>query len=308
MGFGLILRDVHSNWLVRLTIILCLTILVPTVLFSASVVSLLHASSDTLLLSLQFEEPSFVKPSSQAPKNQGKIFLSDVFKSLLITSQSVSIDVEVVAKKVITEKTDNPVFLVDDVPIGIKNEYEALSRDNSESIIEKRFLGQVDGKQIFQLKIHPYNNFQWIGELKLKVMGKGIKIVSDVKKRFRILSSISQNKKTFPQVPSSISYRKISPDNSFPGLKILVDHEGIFLLPQQVGTFLHWILDFLELSELLERFPSELSERKTVRLTLMMLLNSGVNLSGIGAALTESVSISLPQKMYTGLSWERNQV
>ncbi len=72
--------------------------------------------------------------------------------------------------------------------------------------------------------------------------------------------------------------------------------------------FLRLTPGFLELSDLPERSPSELLEKRMVHLTLTMLSNSGVSLSGTGAVLMESVLISLLQKMYTGLNWERNQV
>ena len=241
----MILRYIHFKGLVKIVFIFCFTILIPGVLWATSFVSLLHVSSDTLLLSLQFGKPSFVMFSSQNLRSQGKVFLPDVFKTLLITSQSASIDVEIVDKKSMIEKTDSPVLLVDDVPIGIKNEYEALSRDNSDNIIEKRLLGQVDGRQVFQLKIYPYNNHQWIKKVKLRVQGKGVKIVSDVKERFRILYSISKGKITLPKVSSSI-YKKLSYDDSFPRLKILVDHEGFFLLPQSMIVSAGWDVSSLD--------------------------------------------------------------
>ena len=232
------LKGVHSYWLVKLILILYITILVPTVLFSNYNISLSRVSPDTLLLSLEFKKPSFIEYSSSSFTNQSKIFLPDVFKSFLIVSQSASIDAEIVAKQIRKQKTFNQVFLVNDVSIGLKNEYEPLSK--SRNIIEKRYLGQADGEQLFQLRIYPYENSQWIRKLKLKITGNNVKIVSDVKKRFHFLNLFSQKRKIFPQVTSSIPYKKFSPDNSFPKLKILVDHEGIFLLPQPMIVSAGW--------------------------------------------------------------------
>lgn len=231
--------------------ILVLTALFPYALISQGNISVVHPSRDTLLISFHFPEPSIFEAAADNAQNQNRFIVPMYSENVLILVEEGSIDVQLVEKEVETREMDLPVIQVEDVPIGTRiglaDAYQQY--ESSKGIWEKRRLGSLESKILYQIDVYPHNlhsegtHLQWIQDLILRVVGKGVEATTDAHRRSEVLRSFIENKRDMRSFnkPSSVSQINMSSaQGKSPRLKIIVDNEGMFIIPQPMITAAGW--------------------------------------------------------------------
>ncbi len=218
-------------------------------LYSQVHLSLLDTSDDTLFLSIVFPGPSLFKSSTDTEDKQSQYVVPLFFENIFIFSETQSIDIEIMEKKLATIKEQMAITPVEDIALDDKDFNYVQPFDTSNEVLNKRYLGPVLGKHLFQVGIYPYaigktkTDFEWMEKMMLRIIGQGVEVILSDTVRSAVLSSLTQSSfEKQNKENSSSTFQSVQDlqNNPSPRLKILVDQEGLVSIPQLLITEKGW--------------------------------------------------------------------